>query len=654
MRWEWHSPKTGKTYDLFDTPIVNADGTVSKFEIFHDITGYKKTLEALRESEERYRAAFHTSRAIELLIDPETGAIIDANEAACQFYGNNRERLTSLLISQINTLLPEEVKKEMEAAKTEQRNYFNFHHRLASGIIRDVEVYSSPVTVNGRKILHSIIHDITARKRAEDALQKSEALFRNYFELGQVGMAITSLDQEWLRVNDRLCEFFGYSKDELTRMTWTELTYPDDLEPDLAQFRKLLADEGDTYAMDKRFFHKNGGIIHAHIAVACQRNPDRSIEYFIASVEDITARKTAEEKLKAAKEEAEAATLLKDKFVSLVAHDLKSPIANSALALKNLRVRLKEDGVSAADDPMLTLSINANENMLQLIDDLLQMSRIKSGAISPRLAFTDAYHLFQYAVDFNSGAAERKGITVANLVPPRTRLYCDMKLTGEVVVNLISNAIKFSKKGDTITISKKAGEPSTFFIKDTGVGIPLDRLSSLFRYEVPTSTTGTAGERGTGMGLPLSHELIKGQGGTLQIESSRGMGTTATISFPHVAPKALVVEDSNFDMEIARMFLKEIGIKVIEAEYGEEALRLMETALPHLVLLDVNLPDIDGFEILRRKGGNPKMAEIPVIVITGSVNPDIAEEAFRLGAVDFIKKPLQPEILTARVRRIVS
>ncbi len=526
VRWEWHSAKTGKTYDLFDTPIVNADGTVSKFEIFHDITEHKKALEELRESEERYRAAFHASKAIELLIDPETGAIIDANDAACRFYGYSREQLTSTFIYQINTLSPGEIKKEMEAVKNEQRDYFNFRHRLASGVIRDVEVYSSPVSINGRKNLHSIIHDITARK-------------------------------------------------------------------------------------------------------------------------------TAEEKLKAAKEEAEAATRLKDKFVSLVAHDLKNPIANSVLALKNLRARLKEDGVPAADDPMLTLSISANENMLQLIDDLLQMSRIRSGVISPRLGFTDAHHLFQYAVDFNSGAAERKGITVANLVPARTRVYCDMKLTGEVVVNLVSNAIKFSAKGDSITVGKKAGEPATFFIKDTGVGIPPDRLSSLFKYEEPTSTTGTAGERGTGLGLPLSGELMRGQGGSLQIESSPGMGTTATISFPHVAPVVLVVEDSKFDMEIARMFLKEIGVKVIEAEYGEEALRLMGTAHPHLVLLDVKLPDIDGFEVLRRKAGTPQMAGIPVIVITGSVDPDIAEEAFRLGAADFIKKPLQPEILIARVRRIV-
>lgn len=654
VRWEWHSEKTGKTYDLFDTPIANPDGTVSKFEIFHDITDHKKLLQALRESEERYRQLFHASKAVELLIDPEKGEIVDANEAACRFYGYSLEAIVAKFIYEINTLTPAEIDTEMEAVKAQKRNYFNFRHRLSSGEVRDVEVYSSPVTVGGKALLHSIVHDITERKRAQEALAASETLFHNYFELGQVGMAITSLDQKWLKVNNRLCEMLGYTKDELTNMTWTELTHPDDLEPDLVQFRRLLSGEIERYAMDKGFFRKSGAVVHTHLTVACQRKPDRSIDYVIASLLDITDRKASEEKLKAAKEEAESATRLKDKFVSLVAHDLKSPISNSILALKNLRARLKEDGVPLADDPMLALSIGANENMLQLIDDLLQMSRIKSGAISPRLAFTDAHYLFQYAADFNSGAAKRKGITIANDVPPRTRLYCDMKLTGEVAVNLISNAIKFCKKGDIITLGQKAGQPSAFFIKDTGVGIPPNRLSSLLKFEEPTSTVGTEGERGTGMGLPLSNELIRSQGGQLQIESAPGTGTTVVISFPQVAPKALVVEDSNFDMQIARMFLKDIGIAAIEAAGGEEGLRLMEKELPHLVLLDINLPDIDGFEILRRKGNNPKIAPIPVIIITGSEDPDIADEAFRLGAADFIKKPLQAETLTARVRRIVS
>jgi PAS domain S-box-containing protein len=140
--------------------------------------------------------------------------------------------------------------------------------------------------------------DVTQRKHFEDALLKSENIFRNYFELGQVGMCITSLDQKWLNVNRRLCEMLGYSKEELTQLMWVELTHPDDLEADIGQFRRLLAGEIERYSMDKRFINKDGNVIYTHLTVACQRRPDKSVEYTIASVVDITERKQIENLLK--------------------------------------------------------------------------------------------------------------------------------------------------------------------------------------------------------------------------------------------------------------------------------------------------------------------------------------------------------------------
>ena len=159
------------------------------------------------------------------------------------------------------------------------------------------------------KIWVSVHEDVTEHKHMEDSLRKSESLFRNYFELGQVGMAITSPEQEWLNVNQHLCEMLGYTKEELTKMTWVELTHPDDLEPDLVQFRRLLCGEIEKYSLDKKFIHKNGNIIYTHLTVACQRKPDKSIEYVIASVADITERKHAENELREKEERLALATL---------------------------------------------------------------------------------------------------------------------------------------------------------------------------------------------------------------------------------------------------------------------------------------------------------------------------------------------------------
>jgi PAS domain S-box-containing protein len=140
--------------------------------------------------------------------------------------------------------------------------------------------------------------DITARKRAETALLESEELFRSYFELGLIGMAITSPTTGILEVNDEICRILGYERDELLRMTWAALTHPDDLAADDALFNRVLAGEIDGYAIDKRWIRKDGRIIDSHISVKCVRRADKSVDYFVALLQDITARKQAEQALR--------------------------------------------------------------------------------------------------------------------------------------------------------------------------------------------------------------------------------------------------------------------------------------------------------------------------------------------------------------------
>jgi PAS domain S-box-containing protein len=172
--WECSGPD-GSVIDAYDLPFTDTDGSPLILEMDIDITDRKRAEEGLRESEKRYRQMFQSNRAIKLLIDPESSDILDANQAAAEFYGYELDRLKHLKITDINVLPPEEISQKMSEACSEQKSYFQFRHRLASGEIRYVEVYSTPMDLYGKRVLYSIVHDITDKHRAQEELVRSNA-----------------------------------------------------------------------------------------------------------------------------------------------------------------------------------------------------------------------------------------------------------------------------------------------------------------------------------------------------------------------------------------------------------------------------------------------------------------------------------------------
>jgi PAS domain S-box-containing protein len=262
-----------------------------------DITERKQAEAALRESEERYRQMFQNNQAIKLLVDPETLQIVDASPAACGYYGYSIEEFKQKKISDINTLPEKQVSLEMGRALNEERNYFVFRHRLASGEIRNVEVHASPIRDGQRRLIYSIIHDITERKEAEEALRESEERFRSAVDYAAIGMALVAPDGRWLQVNRSLCEIVGYTEDELLASTFQAVTHPDDLAADMDHVRQMLNGEIRTYQMEKRYIHKRGHVVWITLNVSLVRDSSGNPLYFISQVQDVTERKEAEKAL---------------------------------------------------------------------------------------------------------------------------------------------------------------------------------------------------------------------------------------------------------------------------------------------------------------------------------------------------------------------
>ncbi len=291
--------KDGRIIDCLVTTSIGCteDGTLLYQSICRDVTEQKRTQEALSENEERYRQMFQGNQAIKLLIDPDTGGIVDANPAASEFYGYGIDDLKQLKISDINTLPPEHIAEEMAKARWERRNCFLFQHKLASDEIRDVEVHASPVEVQKRTLLYSIIHDITERKRAEQALLSSDQMLRSILSTCPVGICFTR-EREIIWTNEALLQMFGFDNDRECKGQNTRSLYPSLEEYDrIGSILDKNLRMGRATETDVRFRRKDGSDFDALVRIKAL-DPDDPSKGVISAVSDISDRKRVEELLR--------------------------------------------------------------------------------------------------------------------------------------------------------------------------------------------------------------------------------------------------------------------------------------------------------------------------------------------------------------------
>jgi diguanylate cyclase (GGDEF)-like protein/PAS domain S-box-containing protein len=259
---------------------------------------HKRREDALRESERRYRQMFEANRAVKLLIDPESGHVVDANMAACDFYGYTRDELLAMRIWDINVRGEEEVRREMARAREQERNYFLFRHMRAGGDVRDVEVHSGPIEVGGRRLLYSIVHDITERRKAEQALQQSEEKYRVIFDYAPVGIYQATRDGRFIAANPTLARMLGYDSVEelltrnLGRDIYGETLQREDL---IGRFEPA----GYANNLELRWRKKDGSPIYVQLNAHVVRSAYGGT-IFEGFVYDVTERKRAEESVAAA------------------------------------------------------------------------------------------------------------------------------------------------------------------------------------------------------------------------------------------------------------------------------------------------------------------------------------------------------------------
>jgi len=369
---------------------------------------------------------------------------------------------------------------------------------------------------------------------------------------------------------------------------------------------------------------------------------------------DISERKAAEKKLKDAKDVAEAATLLKNKFVSLVAHDIRSPLSTVIGLQKYIVSKNKESQCNECRD-WLGKSVGLCETMVVMTENLLESNNLHSGSIQINRKLCNVKSLCDTVMNDLRGHAEKKEIVLKNELPRGLRFYVDKVLFQRVIHNLVVNAIKFTANGGEIIAFQPEGR-NVLAVKDTGVGISDGILPDLFKYEVKTSSTGTSGERGTGFGLPLSMDIAKAHGGTIRATSQKGEGSVFFVEMPDAKPLVLVADDDEPSALIIRTSLENMGAEVLEAKDGAGALKLVQERRPVLIIADYTMRLSDGFTLLDSLKSGAEFSKTPVVVTTqcGADDIETRKKAFEFGASDFLTKPLSDLDLIPRIGRFIA
>ncbi len=287
---------------------------------------------------------------------------------------------------------------------------------------------------------------------------------------------------------------------------------------------------GESYRVDEELFIRKDG---TPLPVAFVSTPLLEDGWVVGSVSvfrDISAEKMAKAELVKSREAAVKATKLKDRFVGLVAHDLRSPLG----ALIGFLKWIERDGAETFAEThkkMMGTAIDNAGNLMNMIDGLLDIAKLNTGEIKPVVVKFPVRKAVELALAKYHHAARDKGITLANEVPEGFEINADFDLYLSVLHNLVSNAVKFSRKGDTITVFSPKEHINAVAVRDTGVGVPPGMLPKLFTQGEKTTIPGTGGEKGNGLGLTFSHEIIRSHGGALWAESG-GRGSTFYVTVP--------------------------------------------------------------------------------------------------------------------------
>ncbi|GAB4143009.1 MAG: hypothetical protein Fur0046_19850 [Cyanobacteria bacterium J069] len=696
-------PGTGdrRYLQTLKAPVYDAHGQIVEVQgVFWDITDRIKTEKAL----ELHSLVVQNMAEGVCLVRAIDGIIVYANPKFEQLFGYGTGELNGKHASEVNyeddLLDAQEVHRHIAHHLNTFGEYaYTICNRKKDGTPFWCRATSVRFDHPEHGIVYVAVHeDITERRQAEIALQEMSTALSNAVE----GIARLDVQGRYLSVNRAYADIVGYTPAEMVGMPWQQTVHPDDLETAMAAYQEMF--QQGKIEKEIRGVRKDGSTFYKQVFMIPIYGQEQQHTGHYCFVKDISDRKQAELELKQAKEAAEAANSAKSTFLANMSHELRTPL-NAILGFSQLLSY--EPSLTAAQQEQIEIINHSGEHLLNLINDILEVSKIEAGRIKLNLDTVDLYRLLD-GIDqmLRLKAIEKKIAFVIGRSPDVPRcITADEGKLRQVLLNLLNNAIKFTTAGSVVCrvstvaqpVSPPPGLPPAqpgaslqtlhFEVTDTGCGIAPDEIEDLFDAFVQTKNSSRLSE-GTGLGLTISRRFVQLMGGDITVHSIVGQGSTFAFDIPvgqlpetalpqptqhrrviTLEPgqplfRVLVVEDQWQNRQLLVELLTAIGFEIQQATNGQEAIAIWSSWHPHLILMDLRMPEMNGVDAVRQirtaesglanlgaesavsgSGINP----VKIMALTADAFEETRLTSLAAGCDDFIRKPVQENILLTKI-----
>lgn len=628
--------------------VKNSSGTIQYYNIiFTDITLKKESEKDLL----LIRSVFEASLNGIALISKNRFVLVNDSFVQIFGYGSASELLGGNPLDCVDENDRLRLSGFIEQAElgNDSPTHYYFTGRKKNHTTFEVENSISSYQIENEKFAVWVLRDVTEEKKAQNALQLSEERYRNITEnINECIWAAENVKGELKAVlyTPAIKKITNYEAKAFLDdpELWGKIIHPDDVDNVGNKLDELYGDKSrNSEMLEYRIIDALGNIIWIENKITVARDEKGKIQKVFGIISDISLAKTAAEELKKSAQSLTELNEAKDRFISIISHDLRTPFS-SIIGFTDLL--LNDDEMDDEKRTQYTEFIQESaKNMLGLVNSLLDWTRLQTGRIKFEPERINVKDIILKSVQILSGSALQKKINLVSELDSDVYIHADDGLILQVFNNLISNAIKFTKPEGNIKIGARANvqkKQIEFSVKDDGVGIRKEDVEKLFKVDQKFSTSGTAGERGSGLGLSLVYDIIHKHGGDIWVESELGKGTEFIFSIPVASANILLVDDMKADRLLYSKLLKNLipNYNILEASNGKQALDIIKQTSPALVITDHKMPVMSGYDLVKQLNITELKYKPPVIVLSSDITKSV-EADYKDLAVEYVfQKPV--------------